>query len=58
MQSKTAIALYVCEPPLVAKQRARLGAVDGGKRCIRFTHLDDLNLEGVEALLTEAAGKA
>ncbi|HEV8197588.1 MAG TPA: DUF1801 domain-containing protein [Gemmatimonadales bacterium] len=51
------LALYVGDTPLVAKHRARLGAVDCGKSCIRFKHLDDLDLEGVGALLEEAAGK-
>jgi uncharacterized protein DUF1801 len=54
---KKYLALYVCDTPLVAKHRARLGAVDCGKSCIRFKSLDDLNLDGVEALLAEAAEK-
>ena len=54
---KKYLALYVCDTPLVAKHRARLGAVDCGKSCIRFKNLDDLDLDGVEALLTEAARK-
>ena len=55
---KNYLALYVCDTPLVAKHRARLGAVDCGKSCIRFKRLEDLNLDAVTALLTEAAGKA
>ncbi len=49
------LALYVCDTPLVAKHRARLGTVDCGKSCIRFKRLEDLDLDGVGALLTEAA---
>lgn len=56
-RQKNYLALYVCDTPLVAKHRARLGAVDCGKSCIRFKHLDDLDLEGVGALLAEAAKK-
>ena len=54
-KQKNYLALYICDTPLVAKHRARLGAVDCGKSCIRFKHLDDLDLEGVGALLAEAA---
>jgi uncharacterized protein YdhG (YjbR/CyaY superfamily) len=52
---KKYLALYVSDSPLVAKHRARLGAVNCGKSCIRFRTLDDLDLDGVEALLAEAA---
>ena len=56
-RQKKNLALYVSDTPLVAKHRARLGAVDCGKSCIRFKRLEDLDLEGVEALLVEAARK-
>jgi uncharacterized protein YdhG (YjbR/CyaY superfamily) len=49
------LALYVSDSPLVAKHRARLGAVDCGRSCIRFKRLEDLDLDGVGALLSEAA---
>jgi uncharacterized protein YdhG (YjbR/CyaY superfamily) len=52
---KNYLALYVCDIPLVAKHRARLGSVDCGKGCIRFKHIDDLDLDGVATLLEEAA---
>ncbi len=54
---KNYLALYV-SPPLVAKHRARLGAVDCGKCCIRFRRVEDLNLDAVAALLAEAAKTA
>jgi len=57
-RQKKYLALYVSDTPLVAKHRARLGAVDCGKSCIRFKHIDDLDLEGVGALLEEAAKKS
>ncbi len=57
-RQKNYLALYVCDTPLVAKHRARLGTVDCGKSCIRFKRLDDLDLDGVEALLAEAAKKS
>lgn len=53
---KNYVALYVCDIPLVAKHRAKLGAVDCGKSCIRFKHIDDLDLEAVKVMLEEAAG--
>jgi uncharacterized protein YdhG (YjbR/CyaY superfamily) len=56
-RQRTYLALYVGDTPLVAKHRARLGVVDCGTSCIRFKHLDDLDHEGVGALLEEAAGK-
>jgi uncharacterized protein YdhG (YjbR/CyaY superfamily) len=54
---KKHLALYIGDTPLVAKHRARLGVVDCGKSCIRFKRLDDLDLDGVGALLAEAARK-
>jgi uncharacterized protein YdhG (YjbR/CyaY superfamily) len=54
-RQKNYMALYVSDTPLVAKHRARLGAVDCGQSCIRFRRLDDLNLAAVGALLAEAA---
>lgn len=73
MQSKAAtVAEYLKEQP--ESSRTALGAIrkmirraaphtkeameDCGKSCIWFKRLDDLNLEGVEVLLTEAAGRA
>jgi uncharacterized protein YdhG (YjbR/CyaY superfamily) len=52
---KNHMALYVGDTPLVAKHRARLGAVDCGRGCIRFKRLEDLDLDGVGALLLEVA---
>ncbi len=52
---KKHLALYIGDTPLVAKHRSRLGVVDCGKSCIRFKRLDDLDLDGVGALLAEAA---
>lgn len=56
-RQKNYLALYVSDTPLVAKHRARLGTVDCGKSCIRFKRLEDLDLDGVGALLEEAAKK-
>ncbi|MGB1130900.1 MAG: DUF1801 domain-containing protein [Haloferula sp.] len=52
---KRHISLYLCTPgpegylPELAKDR--LGKVSVGKSCIRFTKLENLNLEVVEELL-------
>ena len=54
-RQKKHLALYVSDTPLVAKYRGSLGAVDCGSSCIRFKRLDDLDLDGVGALLEEAA---
>lgn len=54
--NKRALTLYVGDHPLVVAYRDQLGTVDCGKGCIRFKHLDDLNLGAVEALLADLAG--
>ncbi|HEU5217624.1 MAG TPA: DUF1801 domain-containing protein [Gemmatimonadales bacterium] len=56
-RQKRNLALYVSDTPLVAKHRARLGTVDCGKSCIRFKRIEDLDLDGIEALLAEAASR-
>jgi uncharacterized protein YdhG (YjbR/CyaY superfamily) len=45
------LALYVCEGDIVQRYVPRLGKVDCGKGCIRFKHVEDLNLAAVEDLL-------
>jgi uncharacterized protein YdhG (YjbR/CyaY superfamily) len=52
-----ALELYVAEPDLVAKRKKTLGDVEVGTASIRFKRIEDLNLEIVEALLTEAADR-
>ena len=54
---KNNLALYVCEPELVAKFKSRLGKVSVGKGCIRFRKIDDLSLAAVEELLRAAVKK-
>jgi uncharacterized protein YdhG (YjbR/CyaY superfamily) len=52
------LALYLCEPDLVARHRKRIGKASFGKGCIRFRSLADLDLAAVEALLREVAERA
>ena len=53
----SAMELYVAEIDLVAKRKKTLGNVEIGQSCIRFKRIEDLNLEIVAALLTEAADR-
>ena len=55
---KQNLALYVCDPPLVAQFKPKIGKVNCGKGCIRFKCIDHLKLDGVEELLKAAAEKA
>ena len=49
------LAPYVSEPDLLEAHLPRLGKVNTGKNCIRFTKLSNLALDGVGALLKAAA---
>jgi uncharacterized protein YdhG (YjbR/CyaY superfamily) len=51
---KNYFALYVMDPPVVARHRPELGKVSVGKGCIRFKKIEDLSLETVEQALKEA----
>ncbi len=53
----TLMELYVAEIDLVAKRKKTLGNVEIGTSCIRFKRIEDLNLEIVAALLSEAADR-
>lgn len=56
---KNHISLYICECDgdeyLVEKHRHRLGKVSTGKSCIRFSKLENLNLEVAMELVKIAA---
>jgi uncharacterized protein YdhG (YjbR/CyaY superfamily) len=49
------IELYVAEADLVAKRKKSLGTAEVGTASIRFKRIEDLNLEIVAGLLTDAA---
>jgi uncharacterized protein YdhG (YjbR/CyaY superfamily) len=51
---KNHMALYVCENAAVEAHRAGLGKLDCGKGCIRFKKMDDLPIDVVTSILTEA----
>ena len=57
---KAHMSLYLCcEGPdgyLAEKAKERLGKVSVGKSCIRFTRLENVNLDVVEELVRKAAG--
>jgi uncharacterized protein YdhG (YjbR/CyaY superfamily) len=52
-----AMELYVAEPALLAKRKRSLGDVEVGTASIRFKRIEDLNLDEVAALLSEAADR-
>lgn len=56
---KNYISLYACAildgKYLAEDYKDRLGKVSVGKSCIRFKHLEDLNIEVLKKLLVEAA---
>ncbi|BCX48186.1 DUF1801 domain-containing protein [Haloferula helveola] len=56
---KAHMSLYLCcdgpDGYLAEKAAARLGKVSVGKSCVRFTKLENLNLDVVEELVIEAA---
>ena len=49
--------LYVAEPDLVAKRKKSLGSVEVGTSSIRFKRIEELNLDIVAGLLTDAADR-
>ena len=54
---KNYMALYLCEPEVVEAQRAALGKLNCGKGCIRFRNLEELPLDAISDILTEARAK-
>ena len=56
---KAHMSLYLCcdgpDGYLAEKAADRLGKVSVGKSCVRFTKLENLNLDVVEELVVEAA---
>jgi hypothetical protein len=57
--NKRYVSLYICaaddEGYLAETNAARLGKVDVGKSCVRFTKLDDLDLDVAGELCRRAA---
>ncbi len=57
---KAHMSLYLCcdgpDGYLAEKAADRLGKVSVGKSCVRFTRLENVNLEVVAELVREAAG--
>lgn len=54
---KNHMALYVCEVDVVEKHRASLSKIDCGKGCIRFRALEELPLDAIATILSEAHEK-
>jgi hypothetical protein len=52
------LALYVCQPELLARHREAFSHLDVGKGCIRFRHLADLPRTATRKLLRETARDA
>lgn len=56
---KNYISLYVCaldgKEYLAEKYKKDLGKVDVGKSCVRFTKIEDLNIEAIKKLIFKAA---
>lgn len=50
---KNYLALYLCEPKVVAAYRRSLGKLDCGKSCLRFRRLAELPLEVIQRMLEE-----
>lgn len=54
---KNYISLYACVvldgQYIAEKYEPRLGKVNSGKSCIRFKHVDDLDLDGLREMLTD-----
>lgn len=53
------ISIYVCAVAdgqyIAEKYKNKLGRVSVGKSCIRFKHIEDINLPALKKVLTEAA---
>ena len=54
---KNYMALYVCDPEIVDAHRETLGKLNCGKGCIRFRKIEELPLDTIMAIMTDARAK-
>ena len=54
---KNYMALYVCEPEIVEAHREALYKLNCGKGCIRFRNIEELPLDTIMAILSDARAK-
>lgn len=54
---KQHLALYVTESDVVENNKGKIGKASVGKSCIRFKHIQDLDLAAVEEILAQAYQK-